>query len=488
MMIVSVFLDTFSAMLLGLFIVALGFSLQQTSANPFMIALGDEKTGSNRINLGGGINSLGTTLGPIIVSFALFGTSASISDEQISNLSLSKVIVLYACVGALFVGVAALFGLSKKVPSGKLENQEEQEETVKKSVFTMLVITVLLSACFVPVFSSYRSDAAMQLNELNHDLEQLQVDENNQPITTLSASQLETKSTIEAEITKVKEPLDQHRMLFLSLGIAVVIGGIIVATRSARKNATGWGALKYPQLSLGMIAIFVYVGVEVAVGSNLGELLKHEKFGAHAASEITPFISMYWGSLMIGRWSGAINAFNLSNQTKFTLKFIVPFVAFAIVILASKLSGYQVDSLYWYVLCVAVQVLAFVATKDKPVRTLAVFGTLGVISLLLGLFGEGDFAIYSFLSAGLFCSIMWPCIFSLSLAGLGKYQAQGSGFLVMMILGGALIPPFQGKLSDIIGIQPSFIVGVVCFAYITFFALFVNRQLKSQGISMDENE
>jgi FHS family L-fucose permease-like MFS transporter len=191
---------------------------------------------------------------------------------------------------------------------------------------------------------------------------------------------------------------------------------------------------------------------------------------------------------MIGRWSGAINAFNLSNQTKFTLKFIVPFVAFAIVILASKLSGYQVDSLYWYVLCVAVQVLAFVATKDKPVRTLAVFGTLGVISLLLGLFGEGDFAIYSFLSAGLFCSIMWPCIFSLSLAGLGKYQAQGSGFLVMMILGGALIPPFQGKLSDIIGIQPSFIVGVVCFAYITFFALFVNRQLKSQGISMDENE
>jgi FHS family L-fucose permease-like MFS transporter len=82
---------------------------------------------------------------------------------------------------------------------------------------------------------------------------------------------------------------------------------------------------------------------------------------------------------------------------------------------------------------------------------------------------------------------MWSCIFSLSLAGLGKYQAQGSGFLVMMILGGALIPPIQGKLSDIIEIQPSFIVGAICFAYITFFAIFVNKLLKKQGISLDSD-
>ena len=80
-------------MLLGLFIVALGFSLQQTSANPFMIALGDEATGSNRINLGGGINSLGTTVGPLIVALALFGTASAISDEMIASLSLFQVII-----------------------------------------------------------------------------------------------------------------------------------------------------------------------------------------------------------------------------------------------------------------------------------------------------------------------------------------------------------------------------------------------------------
>ena len=97
-MIVSVYINTFFGMLLGLFVVALGFSLQQTAANPFMIALGDPKTGSNRINLGGAINSLGTTLGPIIIALALFGSAAAISYDMIKSLSLSKVMILYTGV------------------------------------------------------------------------------------------------------------------------------------------------------------------------------------------------------------------------------------------------------------------------------------------------------------------------------------------------------------------------------------------------------
>ncbi len=487
-MIVSVYANVFAAMLFGLFIVALGFSVQQTSANPFMISLGDEKTGSNRINLGGGINSFGTTIGPVVVSLALFGSSASISDEMIQHLSLSKVIFLYACVGCLFLGVAALFGFSKKVPSGKLTDELSSQEKAKKAFTTLLIITGLLIACFSPVFSSYRSQEAMQLNELNHDLEQLTIDENNQPITTLTASQESTKIFIQQEIEDIKTPLEIYRMMWLSAGILVVAGGILFANKSARKNETGWGALKYPQLSLGMLAIFVYVGVEVAVGSNLGELLKLKSFGEHTSSEITPFISMYWGSLMIGRWSGAINAFQLHNKTKNILKFIVPLIAFGLILLISKITGYQVDSLYWYILCVLVQIAATYITNDKPAFSLTLFGILGLSSLIIGLLTSGNVAIYAFLSAGLFCSIMWPCIFSLSLAGLGKYQAQGSGFLVMMILGGALIPPFQGKLSDIIGIQPSFIVGVICFAYIVFFAIYVKKVIEKQGISIDSTD
>lgn len=505
-MIVSVSMNVFAGMLFGLFIVALGFSLQQTSANPFMIAIGDEATGSTRINFGGGINSFGTYIGPIIVSLALFGTTAAIRDEQIKSLSLNKVIFLYAGVGLLFLGVAALFAFSKKVPSGKASDSGKptdsnpvnetllDEDTAalasaadsaKRALVTLLVMTGLLVACFAPVFNSYRTDEAKQIVELEHDLELSSLDEQGKTIPVLSPAQLKTQQTIKAEIKKIKQPLDQQRMIWLSGGLVVVLGGLLTSNIMGSRQKSGWGAMQYPQLTLGMLAIFVYVGVEVAIGSNLGELLKQPAFGGYSSSEITPFVSMFWGSLMIGRWTGSINAFALSNQWKTILRFIVPLAAFGIILGVFTVSGYNIQPLYWYIICVLIQMAASFLTNDRPALTLTVFGLLGVTATVIGLTTTGITAVYAFLSAGLFCSIMWPCIFSLSLAGLGKYQAQGSAFLVMMILGGAIIPPLQGKLSDIIGIQTSFFVGTLCFVYITFFAVYVNRLLKKQGISMD---
>lgn len=490
-MIVSVFANQFAGMLFGLFIVALGFSLQQTSANPFMIALGDEKTGSNRINLGGGINSLGTTIGPVLVSLALFGTAAAISDDMIAQLSLKTVVILYAGVGALFVGIALLLTFSKKVPAGKIESEDtatNDTDQGKKAVVTLLVITGILVACFSPVFSSYRSEEAKQLVEIEGAQHELTTTSDNKKIeiSQLTPAEKETYNTLEKEHHKIQQGLDKNRIIWLSLGIVAVVGGLLFANTQAKKSESGWGAMKYPQLTLGMLAIFAYVGVEVAVGSNLGELLKKPSFGGLSSSEITPYVSMYWGSLMIGRWTGAVNAFNLSQQLKTLLKFIVPLIAFTIILVISKLSGYAIDNLYWYIGCVFVQILAMYVANDKPAFSLTIFGALGVLSLIVGLTATGDVAIYGLLSAGLFCSIMWPCIFSLSLAGLGKYQGQGSSLLVMMILGGALIPPLQGKLSDLIGIQESFIIGAFCFAYILFFAIYVNQLLKKRGVSLDE--
>jgi FHS family L-fucose permease-like MFS transporter len=98
--------------------VALGFSLQQTAAQPFAIALGDPSTGASRVNLAGGINSFGTSIGPIVVALALFGSAAAITDDQIAALSLSKVVILYTAVGILFLAAAAMFHFSKKVPPG----------------------------------------------------------------------------------------------------------------------------------------------------------------------------------------------------------------------------------------------------------------------------------------------------------------------------------------------------------------------------------
>lgn len=444
-MILAVQGNSFAGMLLGLFIVALGFSLQQTAAQPFAITLGDPATGTSRVNLGGGVNSFGTSIGPLVVALALFGSTAAITDEKIASLSLSKVITLYTFVGALFIGAAALFFFSKKVPSGKML---ETTEKANKALYTMLIMTGLLIVMFVPVFSSYKVDLTNATDVEKHDME-------------------------------------AYRLKWLIGALVVVVGGLLIANFSAKKKAEGWGPLQYPQLVLGMLAIFVYVGVEVAIGSNLGELLKQKEFGSLSASEATPYIIMYWGSLMIGRWTGAISAFKLTEQTKNILRFIVPLVAFGILIGINTLAKYDMQPLYYYVICVLIQIAGFYISKDKPARTMLVFGILGIIAMVIGLLTTGTVAIYAFLSGGLVCSIMWPSIFSLSIAGLGKYTSEGSAFLIMMILGGGIIPPIQGKLADIMGIHQSYIIAAVCFGYLAFFAFAVKGILSKQGIDYD---
>ncbi|WP_338410390.1 MFS transporter [uncultured Flavobacterium sp.] len=488
-MIIAVEANLYAGMLVGLFIVALGFSLQQTAANPFAILLGDPKTGASRVNLGGGINSFGTTIGPIVVALALFGTAASVTDEQIKLLELNKVVILYACVGLLFVAAAALFYFSKKVPTGI---SEEPIEKANKALKTLVAMTILLAAMFTPVFQSYKSVGALKIVALETLVKESTSKINIEKIKDFTEDQLAVYNAEmdvnKNEIKALKAPLEQYRMNWLLGALAVVIGGILFSYSSAKKNTEGWGAMQYPQLVLGMLAIFTYVGVEVAIGSNLGELLKLKDFGGLESSDIAPYVSMYWGSLMIGRWAGAISVFELKGIKKTIALIVVPLIAFAVILGVNIISGKDMKPLYYYVFCVFIQIGAFFLSKDKPARTLTIFGTFGIIAMLIGLFTTGTVAIYAFLAGGLACSIMWPSIFSLSIIGLGKYTSQGSAFLVMMILGGGIIPPIQGKLSDIIGIHQSYIVAVVCFAYLTLFAVLVKGILKKQHIDVDAIE
>jgi FHS family L-fucose permease-like MFS transporter len=473
-MIVAVEANVFAWMLAGLFVVALGFSLQQTAAQPFAISLGDPSTGDSRVNLGGGINSFGTTIGPLVVAFALFGTAAAITDDKIRSLSLEKVVLLYAGVGLLFVGAAALFGFSKKVPAGI---NKEKTEKATKALTSLIVITVLLMAMFIPVFSSYNSNEALTIENLNAQI----------AAATESAAAADTQQIdqLVQQRNDLRMPLEQSRMYWLFGALAVVVLGLLYSNASATKNPEGWGAMKYPQLVLGMLGIFVYVGVEVAIGSNLGELLKQKDFGGYQASQVAPFISMFWGSLMIGRWTGSINAFDFSDTRKQLLTFLVPLIAFGVILGVNTLAQYDVRPLVGYVVCVGVQILVFFLSKNKPARTLLLFSLFGVAAMLVGILTEEKVAIFAFLAGGLACSIMWPSIFALSVAGLGKYTTQGSAFLIMMILGGAIIPPIQGKLADIIGIHQSFIVCALCFAYLALFAFLVKGILKRQGIDYD---
>ncbi|OCA76739.1 glucose transporter [Chryseobacterium artocarpi] len=481
-MIIAVKSNVYYGMLIGLFVVALGFSIQQTAANPFAVLLGDPKTGASRQNLAGGINSFGTSIGPIIVGLALFGTTATVDDDQIKHLALDKVILLYTAVGALFLIAAGIFYFSKKLPDGISTEPMEKAGKARKTLIAMTILVILF---FIPVFSSYNSEEAKNIETLSQQITTLESnvekETNTATIDSYKAQIVKTKSDLEA----IKHPLEKKRMMYLGGALLVVIISLLFANSSAKKNAEGWGAMKYPQLVLGMIAILAYVGVEVAIGSNLGELLSLPEFGGHQSSDLAPYISMYWGSLMIGRWTGAIAVFNLTKQQQTIATIIVPFIAFSVIIGINTIAQKDMSHLYFYAVCVAIQVLLFLVSKNKPALTLIIFGLFGTVAMIVGLLSTGNFAIYAFLSGGLACSIMWPSIFTLAITGLGKYTAQGSAFLVMMILGGGIIPPLQGKLSDIIGIHSSYIIPVLCFVYITIFAYLAKKSLFRQGINVD---
>ena len=515
------------------FIVALGFSLQQTAANPLAISLGDPEKGSSRLNFAGGVNSFGTAIGPIVVALILFGTAPKSSEElkcMISNgeISLSTIQYLYLSVGGLFLAAAALFFFSKKLPEAK---DEGKFETANKAKNLLITLSVLIIFFFTLVFltytgknndsmvkiedqidlhkndiksyyySDYYSDKVVSgkdsissfINNNQLDIEKLECAINLKELVIYQSmiDSLDNNKLIidkKSELKLLKEPIEQKRLFYLFGSLLVILFGLYYAYVKSAKNSKEWGAMQYPQLVLGMIAIFVYVGVEVTIQSNLGELLKFvdnikdnlNPLGLPVMSdgELAPLISLYWGSLMIGRWTGAIVIFNPSDKLKTWLYILVPYLAFGLVLLLNSSSGFDVSSLFWYAILVAIQIAGFFLGKDKPTSTLKIFGVLGVIAMLIGLFSSGYIALFAFISGGLFCSIMWPCIFALSIKGLGKYTSQGSSFLIMMILGGAIIPPLQGKLADIIGIHQSYWVTVFCFLYLIIFAEKAKRILQ----------
>ena len=183
-------------------------------------------------------------------------------------------------------------------------------------------------------------------------------------------------------------------------------------------NAPKESLWKYRHLILGAAAIFVYVGAEVSIGSFLVNYFSQPEIGNVSENVAARYVSFYWGSAMIGRFIGSAVLQKLRTGT----------------------------------------VLGFAA---------AMASLLVCISMLTG----GHVAMWSIILVGLFNSVMFPSIFTLGIAELGPRTGDGSGLLVMAIVGGAILPVAQGALADRLGIHHAFFLPAICYLYIIYYAL-----------------
>lgn len=469
--------------LTALFIVGLGFSVQQIVANPLAIKMGSPHTGAHRLTLAGGINSLGTTIGPILVGIALFGMGNK-EDSAPKNQNLSKIEIV-----------------KNEYQTHKDELSKNINELKKDTQDDPVKVNEVISTIEKNI-----ADIDSQITSIdqNSGASDAQVDQYSAKL-----GEIKQKSTnITYPLEFVKENLKMVKVPFIVLGVAFILVAIFMLFSKIEDPAKEEEALidepakfnifHYPQLYLGMLAIFIYVGVEVSIISNLPALLHTKEFGGVLEHNIAPFVSLYWGSLMIGRWNGSINVFNTSKTTNLILKFVVPFIAFGIIIFSNELSGKDVSAFYIYALwIVAFIIMSFIGGKNAG-KTLMIFGIAGVVMMFLGLvYPDKDLAKYFFISGGLFCSIMWPSIFDLAIAGLGKNTGKASSFLVMMILGGGIIPLVQGWICDFDKSSPdgimgitwthfSYVIPILCFVYLAFYGFVTPKILKKQGIEMGE--
>jgi FHS family L-fucose permease-like MFS transporter len=236
----------------------------------------------------------------------------------------------------------------------------------------------------------------------------------------------------------------------------------------------GLGVFKYPQLVFGVVAIFMAVGAEVAVGSLLINFFGLESIAGLNPYEASKFVAFYWGGLMVGRLLGAVSFSETKTMAKTILMATIIIVALSVVAYSH---GSQVASIFAFLMFL--NLLAFRVGKSLPGKTIGVFSFIIIILLAFAFFSNGQFAMWSVIGIGLFASIMWSNIFTLAIRGLGNYTGQGSSLLIMAILGAALIPPFQGFIADTYGLQNSFIVIVFCHLYVSWYGFWGHKKIRT---------
>ena len=322
----------YALFLAALFVLGGGITVLQVAANPYVAALGPEKSAPSRLNAAQAANSLATFVGPPIGAMLILGAVAA---------DASAVQLPYLAMGGVLLVAAALFKFIDLPKLSHVETEGEQDSLKMHMLVSASVIAAM-------IFGLYWLAGLIAVVSFGYNL----------------------------------VGLSQHRSMVL-----------------------------------GALAIFLYVGGEVAIGSFLVNYFAESSIAGMEIVEAGEMVAFYWGAAFLGRLLGAL--------------------------------------------------LMVVLPSTKYLAANAVLAILMIIIMNT----TGDMAMWSILAVGFFNSIMFPTIFTLAVKGLGSMTSKGSGLVCQGIVGGALIPVIQGVAADSIGIQMSFVVPMLCYIYIGWYAL-----------------
>ncbi len=292
-------------------------------------------------------------------------------------------------------------------------------------------------------------------------------------IAPLFGSWLILQNTKVVDVTTVQGP-------YIFLAAVLIAIGIIFAflklpsIEYEESSRSGFDLWKHPQLYLGALAIFCYVGAEIAIGSFLVVYFTEEPTILLDVKTAGSYVSYYWGGAMVGRFMGAIALGSADKSPRKLLQMLaIPALAFIVVFTVAQVRGLPTTMAFGFLTMMLLNYGAFLFGKNTPSSILALFAACNIALLAVTMSTEGKAAIWSILGIGLFNSIMWSNIFTLAIAKLKQYTSIGSSLLVMMIMGGAIIPLLQGFVADIpaVGVKFSYFVPMAAYAYLLFYGL-----------------
>lgn len=358
--------------LIAIVFLGMGVTFLQICANPYATILGPESSASSRLNLAQGLNSLGTTIAPIIGSIFIYGVYSADGEKSVES------------IGLTYLTYAA--------------------------VFALLAVLVLFSK--LPPFQN-------------------------------------------------KDKIEK-----------------------------GFGVLKNRHLRFGIIAIFIYVGSEVAIGSWFGKFATEDHIMGLDDHTSNYFLSFFWGGLMIGRMMASTSLNDkLSNNSKYVFMAITSILVFTVVWLVTaahiavksgaptlEFSPLELKQIWIYLIFMGINYAAFIVGKGNASKMIVIFCSINAVLLSIGILSSGELAFWSILGTGLFFSIGWSNIFTLSIKGLGIHTSQGSSLLVMAIVGGAVLPFIQSQVIDSTNVQTSFVIPLIGMFYLIFFGLYGYRR------------